>query len=124
MNGPQQQRMHSPNEQSNVKANIGAKSVTNERVTGDDLVEERGPTQEEVWGKLVGRANEERIFINGQPVTALLDTGSQVMHVSHDFCLANGIQIHLITQLVNIEGMREDTIEYVGYAETKLSLPI
>ena len=58
MNGPQQQRMHSPHEQSNVKANIGAKSVTNERVTGDDLVEERRPNQEEVWGKLVGRANE------------------------------------------------------------------
>ena len=26
------------------------------------------------------------------------------MHVSHDFCLADGIQIHPITQLVNIEG--------------------
>ena len=104
MNGPQQQRRHSPNEQSNVKANIGAKSVTNESVTGDDLVEERGPTQEEVWGKLVGRANEEGIFIDRQPVTALLDTGSQVAYVSHDFCLANRIQIHLTTQLVNIEG--------------------
>ena len=68
------------------------------------MVEEKRPTQEEVWGKLVGRANEERIFRNGQPVTALLDTGSQVMHVSHEFCLANEIQIHLLTQLVNIEG--------------------
>ena len=54
----------------------------------------------------MGRVNEERIFINGQPVTALLDPGSQVMHVSHDFCLANGIQIHPITQLVNTEGTR------------------
>ena len=26
--------------------------------SGDDMVEERGPTQEEVWGKLVGRCNE------------------------------------------------------------------
>ena len=47
VNGPQQQSMHSPNEQSNVKANTGAKSATKERVTGDDLVEERRPTQEE-----------------------------------------------------------------------------
>ena len=70
-----------PQMKSNGKANIGTKSVTNERVTEDDLVEEREPTQEEVWAKLVDRANEERIFINGQPVTALLDTGSQVMHV-------------------------------------------
>ena len=73
-------------------------------MTEDDLVERNEPAQEEVWAKLVGRANEERIFINGHPVTALLDTGSQVTHVSHDFCLANGIQINLITQLVNIEG--------------------
>ena len=85
---------------------LGQSQVTNERVTVDDLVEKRGPTQEEVLEKLVGRANEERIFINRQPVTTLLDTGSQLMHVSHDFCLANGIQIHLITQLVNIEGTR------------------
>ena len=41
-------------------------------------------------------------FINGQPVTALLDTGSQVTHVSKDFCLANGIKINPINQLVNI----------------------
>ena len=64
------------NEQSDVKANIEGKSVTNEMVTGDDLVKKRGPTQQEVWGKLVGRAKDGRIFINGQPVTALLETGS------------------------------------------------
>ena len=57
-------------------------------------------------------------------MTALLDTWSQVMHVSHDFCSANGIQIHLLTQLVNTEGPGGNTIEYVGYAETKLSFPM
>ena len=45
------------------------------------------------------------------------------MHVSHEFCLANGIQIHVITQLVNIEGLG-DAIKHVGYAEDKLSLPM
>ena len=60
----------------------------------DGLVGKKGPAHMGVWEKLVGRANEERIFINGQPVTALLDTGSQVTHVSHDFCLANGIEVH------------------------------
>ena len=34
------------------------------------------------WTKLIGRANEDQIMINGHPVTALLDTGSQVTHVS------------------------------------------
>ena len=45
------------------------------------------------------------MFINGHPVTALLDTGSQVAYVSQDFCLAEGIQIHPISQVVDIEGM-------------------
>ena len=56
-------------------------------------------------------------------MTALLDTGSQVTHVSQDFCLAKGIHIHPINQLVDTEGMGE-SIEYVGYIEAKLSLPI
>ena len=78
-----------------------------------------------VYGKswLAGQ-NEESIFINGQPVTALLDTGSQVTHVSHDYCVANGIAIHPIAKLVNIEGTGGDSIEYLGYAEASLSLPM
>ena len=43
------------------------------------------------WTKLIGRANEDQIMING-PVTALLDTGSQVTHVSEAFFHANNFQ--------------------------------
>ena len=68
--------------------------------------------------------NEESIFINGQPVTALLDTGSQVTHVSHDYCVANGIEINPIAKLVNIEGTGGHSIEYLGYAKASLSLPM
>ena len=56
------------------------------------------------WTRLIGRANEEKITVNGNTVTALLDTGSQVTHVSLDYCQAMGIPIHPIEQLVNIEG--------------------
>ena len=93
-------KRHSANKQ----ASIRVKSVTNEGVTGADLVEQKGAAHMAVWEKLVGRANEERIYINGQPVTGLLDTGSQVTHVSHDYCLANGIEINPLAKLVNIEG--------------------
>ena len=69
---PQGLKRHSPNKQPQVEASIGVKSVTNEGVTDDGLVGNKGPAHMGVWEKLVGRANEERIFINGQPVTALL----------------------------------------------------
>ena len=57
-------------------------------------------------------------------MTALLDTGSQVTHISHDFCVANGIEINPLAKLLNIEGTGGDSIEYLGYAETSLSLPM
>ena len=58
------------------------------------------------WTRLIGRANEEQIVINGHPVTALLDTGSQVTHVSEAFCRADKLLIHPLNQLVEIEGTR------------------
>ena len=69
------------------------------------MIKQEESTHADLWAKLVGRANEDQIYINGHLVTALLDTGSQVTHVSQDFCLAKGIQIHPVNQLVNIEGM-------------------
>ena len=116
---PQGIKRHSPN----TPASISIKSATNEGVTGD-MAKQKDPNHKYVWEKLVGRANEENIFINGQPVTALLDTGSQVTHVSHGYCVANGIDINPIAKLVNIEGTGGDSIEYVGYAEASLSLPM
>ena len=56
------------------------------------------------WARLIGRANEEKIIVNGNTVTALLDTGSQVTHINLDYCQAMGIPINPIEQLVNIEG--------------------
>ena len=56
------------------------------------------------WARLIGRANEEKIRVNGNTVTALLDTGSQVTHISLDYCQAMGIPINPTEQLVNIEG--------------------
>ena len=56
------------------------------------------------WARLIGRANEEKIKVNGNTVTALLDTGSQVTHISLDYSQAMGIPIKPIEQLVNIEG--------------------
>ena len=56
------------------------------------------------WTRLIGRANEEKIIVNGKTVTALLDTRSQVTPISLDYCQALGIPIHPINHLVKIEG--------------------
>ena len=65
---------------------------------------QRSTLNPDPWAKLIGRANEEQILVNGKSVTALLDTGSQVTNISHDYCQVMGIPINPITQLVHIEG--------------------
>ena len=76
------------------------------------------------WARQIGRANEEKIKVNGNTVTALLDTGGQVTHISLDYCQAMGIPINPIEQLVNIEGAGGDAIKYVGFIEADLIFPI
>ena len=76
------------------------------------------------WARLIGRVNEEQIMINGHPVIALLDTGSQVTHISEAFCQANNIQIQPLDKLVEIEGTGGDLIKYIGYIEATLTLPL
>ena len=62
------------------------------------MVEKKEPNHEDVLVRLVGRANEDKIFINGHPVIALLDAGTQVTNISQDLCLGKGIKIHPINQ--------------------------
>ena len=95
MNSPTTQR-HSLT--ISTATNIGGKKMASNNNTPSKL------PNPDPWTRLVGRANEEKITVNGNTVTALLDTGSQVMHVSLEYCQAMGIPIHLIDQLVNTEG--------------------
>ena len=57
-------------------------------------------------------------------MTALLDTGSQVTHISLEYCQAMGIPINPIDQLVNIEGAGGIAIKYVGFIEANLIFPM
>ena len=61
--------------------------------------------------------------MNSNTVTALLDTGSQVTHVSLDYCQAMGIPIHPIEQWANIEGAG-GCHRICGFIEADLSFPV
>ena len=95
LNSPKGLERHSPSDQSTL-------NVTAEK--GANKLADRNKSSIDPWARLIGRANEEQIVINGHPVTALLDTGSQVTHISEAFCQANDIQINPLDQLVEIEG--------------------
>ena len=57
-------------------------------------------------------------------MTALLDTGSQVIHISEAFCQANNIQIHPLDKLVEIEGTGGTILNNIGYIKATLTLPL
>ena len=94
MNSPTDLQSHSPC--ISKATNVGGKKLAGENPNSKFL-------NSDPWTRLIGRANEERIIVNGKTVTALLDTGSQVTHISLDYCQAMGIPIHPINQLVKIE---------------------
>ena len=77
---------------------------TTEEKEAELLVGQKNLPHSDPWAKLLGRANEDHIVINGHSVTALLDTGSQVTHINEAFCQAKGFQIYPLSQLVDIEG--------------------
>ena len=81
--------------------NIGGKKMARSPIDNNKSTKFLNP---DPWARLIGRANEEKIIVNGNTVTALLDTGSQVTHISLDYCQVMGIPINPIEQLVNIEG--------------------
>ena len=77
--------------------NVGGKNVARETPNSKTLNSDPGT-------RLIGRANEEKTVVNGKTVNALLNTGSQVTHISLDYCQAMSIPIHSINQLVKIKG--------------------
>ena len=98
MNSPTTPR-HSPT--ISKSTNIGGKKMARNTIDNNKSTKFLNP---DPWARLIGRANEEKITVNGNTLIALLDTGSQVTHISLDYCQAMGIPINPIEQLVNIEG--------------------
>ena len=98
MNSPTTPR-HSPT--ISKSTNIGGKKMARNTIDNSKSTKFLNP---DPLARLIGRANEEKITVNGNTVTALLDIGSQVTHISLDYCQAMGIPINPIEQLVNIGG--------------------
>ena len=85
MNSPTSLR-HSPT--TSKATNIGSKKMARSSNECNNSSKFLNP---DPWARLIGRANEEKIIVNGNTLTALLDTGSQVTHISLDYCHTMGI---------------------------------
>ena len=56
------------------------------------------------WARILGRANETDVEIDGVISKALIDSGAMISIMSWDYCHERGYEIQLLEHLVPIEG--------------------
>ena len=72
---------------------------------------------------LIRHSNEAPVIIDGQEVTALIDSGAQVLSISAQFCEELTLQIQPLGQLLELEGTRGAAIPYLRFVEVNLQIP-
>ena len=73
--------------------------------------------------QLVGCSNKAPVVIDGQEVTALIDSGAQVLSISAQFCQDLALPIQPLGWLFELEGTWEAAIPYLGFMEVDLQIP-
>ena len=55
------------------------------------------------WARILGRANETDVEIDGIISKALIDSGAMILMMSKDYCYEHGYEIQALEHLVPIE---------------------
>ena len=72
---------------------------------------------------LVACSNEAPVIVDGQRMTALVDSGAQVSSINSWFCEDLLLQIQPLGQLLELEGTWGSAIPYLGFMEVNLQIP-
>ena len=71
------------------------------------------------WVRILGRANESEIEIDGKICKALIDSGAMIL-MSKGYCDEHRYEIQPLDQLVPIEGSGGADVPYLGYVEVRM----
>ena len=74
--------------------------------------------------KVIGEPNTTMVSIEGQGVTALLDTGATVSIIKESIATQLGLSIEPVTDFVRIECANGQLLPYIGYAIADIALQI
>ena len=75
------------------------------------------------WARILGRANETDIEIDGIISKALIDGGAMILMMSRGYCEEHGYEIQPLDQLVPIEGSGGGDVPYLGDVEVRMHIP-
>ena len=67
--------------------------------------------------RLIGRANESSVIINGEEQTAIIDSGAQVTTITADLVQKLKLPVYRLHTLINFRGTGGGKIPYYGYME-------
>ena len=73
--------------------------------------------------RLVGCTNKVPVVMDGQEVSALVDSGVQVSTISALFCEELGLKVQPLGWLLELEGTGGAAIPYLGFVEVNLQIP-
>ena len=74
------------------------------------------------WARILGRANETGIKIDGKISKALIDSGTMILMMSKGYCDEHGYEIQPLHRLVPIEGSGGADVPYLGYVEVRMHI--
>ena len=75
------------------------------------------------WARILGRANETDVEIDGIISKALSDSGAMILMMSKDYCYEHGYKIQPLEHLVPIEGSGGASVPYLGYVGVRMHIP-
>ena len=75
------------------------------------------------WARILGRANETDVEIDGIISKALIDSGAMILMMTKDYCYEHRYQVQPLEHLVAIEGSGGTSVPYLGYVEVRMCIP-
>ena len=75
------------------------------------------------WVRILGRANETEIEIDGKISKALIDSGAMISMTSKGYCGEHGYEIQPLDQLIPIKDSGGADVLYLGYVEVRMHIP-
>ena len=73
--------------------------------------------------RLIGESNETDIQIDGNKMTALIDSGAQISAITKGMAKKMKLKVQKLQKLLRIEGTGGGKVPYKGYVEVLLEVP-
>ena len=106
--------------QSSPSNNQGGVNISGQlRQTRVSTGPEYDPNQ---WVRILGRANETEIEIDGKISKAFIDSGAMISMKSKGYCDKHRYDIQPLDCLVPIEGSGGADVPYLGYVEVRMQI--